>query len=66
MVKKMENRKHYADKSVQTCDATRENSKSGRKYADELRTWVQQVILEAEKTSNQKKKNQYLKLLKSF
>jgi hypothetical protein len=68
MVKTMENTKQYADKSAQTCIATldKNSGESRGDYDAELKTWVQQVILEAERTSNQKKKNQYLKLLKSF
>ena len=64
----MEITKQYADKSAQTCLATtlENNGKNRIDYNAELKTWVQQVILEAEKASNKKKKNQYLKLLMSF
>jgi hypothetical protein len=50
-----------------TCVTTMNRSHHLRmNYDAELKTWVQQVILDAEKKKNFKKKSQYLSLLKTF
>ena len=63
----MENIHKNANRLGKPCMATIE--KTPRPKADydaELKTWVQQVILEAEKNNDSEKKNQYLKLLRTF
>lgn len=61
----MKNTNEHMNKS--TCVTTANGSRHlGMNYDAELKTWVQQVILDAEKKRNFKKKSQYLSLLKTF
>jgi hypothetical protein len=63
----MENAHKNANRLGKTCMATMEKAPRPKTdYDAELKTWVQQVILEAEKNNDSEKKNQYLKLLKTF
>jgi hypothetical protein len=61
----MKNTSEHMNKS--TCVTTANGSRHLRtNYDAELKTWVQQVILDAEKKRNFKKRSQYLSLLKTF
>lgn len=63
----MKNAKENVNGSGKTCLVTMEKARRLKTdYDAELKTWVQQVILEAEENKDSEKKNQYLRLLRTF